>query len=93
MLQSLYVWIQAIQPLLVPLCFLCAWALILLVSWSIGSSVVASLKRAKQMHRIPCANCAFFTGDYRLKCTVNPKIALSEEAIGCPDYRSPPRLY
>jgi hypothetical protein len=40
------------------------------------------------MHQIPCANCQFFTGDYHLKCPIHPAIALSEAAIGCPDYRS-----
>ena len=46
---------------------------------------VAKLKR---LHQIPCSNCAFFTGDYRLKCPVHPHEALSEEAIGCFDYES-----
>lgn len=40
----------------------------------------------RQLHSIPCSQCAYFTGDYRLKCTVNPIVALTEEAIGCPDY-------
>ncbi|NJR69347.1 MAG: hypothetical protein HC771_12300 [Synechococcales cyanobacterium CRU_2_2] len=35
---------------------------------------------------MPCSNCRYFTGDYRLKCTVNPYVALSEEAIGCRDF-------
>ena len=41
-----------------------------------------------RMHSIPCSRCAYFTGDYRLKCTVNPVSALTEEAIGCVDYES-----
>ncbi|HLO51969.1 MAG TPA: hypothetical protein VK211_26405 [Kamptonema sp.] len=87
MFQVLYFLIQAIQPFLVPLCFVCAWGLMFLLLWSVGSAIADSVKRAKRMHQIPCANCVFFTGDYHLKCPVQPKIALSEEAIDCSDYR------
>ena len=41
-----------------------------------------------KLHQIPCARCAFFTRDYRLKCTVHPSKALTEEAINCLDYES-----
>lgn len=41
----------------------------------------------KKLHQIPCAKCAYFTGDYRLKCPVNPMVALSEEAINCRDFQ------
>ncbi|MDJ0571308.1 MAG: hypothetical protein QNJ53_19965 [Pleurocapsa sp. MO_192.B19] len=44
-----------------------------------------TVARARKMHQIPCTKCRFFTGDYRLKCTVNPSIANTEEAINCPD--------
>ncbi len=88
MFQVLYVLIQAIQPFLIPLCFVCAWGLIILVAWSILSGITDTVRRAKKMHEIPCANCVFFTKDYHLKCPVQPTIALSEEAIGCPDFRS-----
>lgn len=40
----------------------------------------------KRLHKIPCSRCTFFTGDYRLKCTVNPDNALTETAINCRDY-------
>jgi RNA polymerase subunit RPABC4/transcription elongation factor Spt4 len=39
------------------------------------------------MHQIPCTGCVFFTNDHRLKCPVRPKVAMTEEAIGCMDYR------
>ena len=87
MFQMLYFLSQAIAPFVVPLCFVCAWGLMFLLLWSIGSAIADSVKRAKRMHQIPCANCVFFTGDYHLKCPVQPKIALSEDAIDCPDYR------
>jgi RNA polymerase subunit RPABC4/transcription elongation factor Spt4 len=47
------------------------------------------------MHQIPCHNCQFFTNNYRLKCTVHPSIANTEEAIDCSDYqpKTNPFLY
>lgn len=40
----------------------------------------------KRLHQIPCSRCTFFTGDYRLKCTVHPYNALTETALNCIDY-------
>ncbi|MGF1494117.1 MAG: hypothetical protein ACFBSC_17025 [Microcoleaceae cyanobacterium] len=40
----------------------------------------------QRLHQIPCSRCKYFTGDYRLKCTVYPSLALTEEAIGCQDF-------
>lgn len=82
----IYWLIGVIQPILVPLCFVTAWLLTGLVVWSLWSSLRDGLSRAKQMHQIPCANCQFFSGDYHLKCGVRPYSALTEAAIGCPDY-------
>jgi len=42
----------------------------------------------KRLHQIPCNQCTFFTGDYRLKCTVNPDMALTESALNCSDYEA-----
>jgi len=84
----LYFLIKTIQPVLVPLCFVSAWGLMFLLFSSIGRSVTDSVRRAQRMHQIPCANCVFFSGDYHLKCPVQPTIALSEDAIDCLDYRS-----
>ncbi|MBD2742039.1 hypothetical protein H6H02_10625 [Coleofasciculus sp. FACHB-1120] len=90
MFQLLFVLVHAIQPVLVPLCFLCAWMLLLLIGWSLFSTISTSFTKAKQMHSVPCSNCRYFTGDYRLKCTVQPSIAQTEEAIDCSDYRPIP---
>lgn len=87
MLKLLDFLIHAIQPLLVPICFVFAWGLVFLIAWSLFGAIASSVHRAKQMHQIPCSSCTFFTSDYHLKCPVQPKIALSEEAIDCPDYR------
>ena len=53
---------------------------------SIYLAVQEGITRLRRLHQIPCSRCAFFTGDYRLKCTVHPCKALSEEAIDCFDY-------
>jgi hypothetical protein len=87
-LQLLSYSIHAIQPFLVPICFVSAWAILLMTIGNIWGTVSVGVSRAKQMHQVPCANCLFFTNDHRLKCPVNPTIAMSEEAIGCLDYRS-----
>jgi hypothetical protein len=45
-----------------------------------------SISRLKKIHQIPCNRCAFYTGEYRLKCTVRPCQAFTEEAIACLDW-------
>lgn len=95
MLQILYLFIQAIQPFLVPVCFISAWAIMTLIAWSIYSAVKDGVATTQKMHQVPCTNCQFFTGDYRLKCTVRPSIANTEDAIYCTDYQpqTNPLLY
>jgi hypothetical protein len=87
--------INQIQPLLTPICFIAAWSLMFLVISSLWSAASDGVTTAKQMHQIPCANCQFFTADYRLKCTVHPSVANTEEAISCLDYspKTDPMLY
>ncbi|MFM7428157.1 MAG: hypothetical protein ACKO7W_24700 [Elainella sp.] len=86
--QILYELIRLLQPLFVPICFVLAWLLVVAVIWSVISALGAAIHSAKIMHRIPCANCQFFTNTHYLKCPVHPSTALSQEAINCPDYRS-----
>lgn len=93
MFQLLYPLIKAIQPFLVPICFVSAWIVLLLFVWSLVSAAKDSVTTARQMHQIPCPGCAFFTNDYRLKCTVHPHIANSEAAINCLDYQSKTNPY
>jgi hypothetical protein len=85
--------IRGIQPLLVPICFIGAWTLIILVAWSLWATARDSVTTAKQMHQIPCTSCKFFTDNYRLKCTVHPSIANTEEAINCSDYQPKTNFY
>ncbi|QZZ19327.1 hypothetical protein J5X98_18305 [Leptothermofonsia sichuanensis E412] len=76
------------QPISVTFCFFLAWLLILLIFWSTWAVVKDTVDQAAQLHQIPCARCQFFTHSYYLKCTVHPSKALSEEAIGCPDFQA-----
>lgn len=73
------------NPIMLQLRFVGACSLFGLVIWSLISFLIDIAATAKKMHQIPCTKCRFFTGDYRLKCTVNPNVANTEEAIGCSD--------
>ncbi|HEY9302117.1 MAG TPA: hypothetical protein VIQ31_38275 [Phormidium sp.] len=88
MFNLLYPLVHAIQPYLVPICFVLAWSLVIMLGWSVWSALADTLSSAKKMHQIPCAGCDFFTADYRLKCTVHPSIANTEDAIYCSDYQA-----
>ena len=80
--------VEAIEPLVNSLSFLFACLLLFICAWSVLGALIDAIARAKRMHQIPCTQCRFFTNNYRLKCTVNPYIANTEEAIECSEYRS-----
>ncbi|MEO1006099.1 MAG: hypothetical protein AAFW67_09670 [Cyanobacteria bacterium J06638_38] len=68
------------------LCF-SVWTLIFTwLSWRLFTIVKQGINHLQRLHQVPCSKCAYFTGDYRLKCTVNPTVAMSETAIGCRDF-------
>lgn len=54
--------------------------------WSFLKVIKAGFFQLRRLHQVPCSQCVFFTGDYRLKCTVHPSKALSEEALNCLDF-------
>lgn len=93
MFQLISFLILAIQPLLIPICFVVAWSVIILLVFSLCAAARDSVNTAKQMHQIPCTGCQFFTDNYRLKCTVRPSIANTEEAINCSDYQPKTNRY
>ncbi|WP_197480081.1 MULTISPECIES: hypothetical protein [unclassified Anabaena] len=68
------------------LCALSAWAIMILLLWSFWTTLKKGISFLWKLHQVPCHNCEFFTNDYRLKCTVHPKKACSEQAIGCIDF-------
>jgi hypothetical protein len=63
-----------------------SWLLIAIFIWSFWKVVIEGITHLKKLHAIPCSRCAYFTGDYRLKCTLHPCDALTEEAINCRDF-------
>jgi hypothetical protein len=44
------------------------------------------VQEIQTLHEIPCSRCRYFTGEYHLKCPVNPRAALTEDAIDCLDF-------
>ncbi|HSM82115.1 MAG TPA: hypothetical protein VLS96_10535 [Nodosilinea sp.] len=78
--------LSLVQPVLVPLCFALAWGLVGLTLWNVATALRDGMARASTMHKIPCADCRYFTNDHRLKCPLHPTIALSESAIDCADF-------
>ncbi len=61
-------------------------SLSLLSIWSSLRTFKQGIKHLRRLHQIPCHGCQYFTGDYRLKCPVQPLIACTDEAIGCHDF-------
>ena len=53
------------------------------ITWKILQGANQGINYLKKLHQIPCANCVYFTGDYRLKCTVEPIKAMTENALAC----------
>lgn len=80
--------IEANILVIVLLRFLLACSIIGIFAWSFFGAIFGGFLIAKKMHQIPCSKCQFFTNDYRLKCTAQPYIANTEEAINCSDYQS-----
>jgi len=77
-----------IKPLAFPAYCLCGLTLAGVFLWSVWTAGKDGVARLRRLHQIPCDRCVFFTGDYRLKCTVHPVKALTEDAINCTDYES-----
>jgi hypothetical protein len=74
--------------LLVPICFISAWAFIFLLVRQFWVLFQDTARYSARLHQIPCSHCQFFTDNHQLKCTVHPAIAMTEAAIDCQDYRS-----
>ncbi len=66
--------------------FCLAWVLLGLLVWHLWQFLQDVLAIAQRMHQIPCSQCRFFSGDYRLKCSLHPDWAATEAAIHCSDY-------
>ena len=78
--------IVQIRPVLPLICIVMAWGLTALLLWNLAVTVRRSAASVRKLHSIPCAGCRYATGDYRLKCSVRPIEAFSEQAISCQDF-------
>ncbi|MEO0867534.1 MAG: hypothetical protein AAFY17_03605 [Cyanobacteria bacterium J06642_11] len=77
---------QWLQPYMGPICFVLAWSVVILGAWQLVAATRDGIRHAQTMHRIPCADCSFFTNEAVLKCPLHPTMAMSEEAIDCLDF-------
>ncbi len=78
--------IVEIRPVLPALCIIVAWGFTALLLWNLVVTVRRSAASVRRLHSIPCAGCQYATRDYRLKCSVHPIEAFSEQAINCHDF-------
>lgn len=72
----------------IPVFIVLAWGFLGLMVWTGATFIRDTARITQRMHRIPCSHCRFFTGDYHLKCTVRPIVALTESAIHCTDFQA-----
>ncbi len=63
-----------------------AWSAVILGSVQVWRMFTVGTAQARRMHRIPCANCQYFSGDYTLKCALHPSQAGTFDAIDCGDF-------
>ncbi|MGB3296095.1 MAG: hypothetical protein WBB01_24180 [Phormidesmis sp.] len=78
--------IVEIRPLLPIICIVLAWGFTAMLLWNLVVTVRRSAAGIRKLHSIPCAGCQYSTCDYRLKCSVHPIEAFSEQAISCQDF-------
>jgi hypothetical protein len=64
-----------------------AWGMVIVLCWGIYENWMSGLIHIKKLHQVPCHKCKYFIDSSYLKCTVNPRIAGSEDAIDCRDYQ------
>jgi hypothetical protein len=70
------------------ICFTClasAWGIMLWMLKKPKKNLLPWQSQSRQ-NSIPCYSCKFLNNNCYLKCAVNPSIALTEDAIECPDY-------
>ncbi|MEO1394238.1 MAG: hypothetical protein AAFV90_15130 [Cyanobacteria bacterium J06634_5] len=77
------VWLKPHLPIL---CGAIAWALPVMILWNLFALIRSGVNNVRRLHRIPCAGCCYATHDHRLKCSVHPVEAFSEDAVACRDF-------
>lgn len=86
MLPIIRQFLQEYNSYLQPFYFVSAWLLLILLVVNLLKAISETWRRSQQMHEIPCSNCQYFTNDHRLKCTVQPNLANTDDAVNCPDF-------
>ncbi|WP_041244680.1 hypothetical protein [Gloeobacter kilaueensis] len=66
--------------------FVLLWLGIGYLSFSLARSTRRNWRQIRHHHAIPCTRCRYFSGEMVLKCPVNPKAALTDQAVDCPDF-------
>jgi hypothetical protein len=69
-------------------CSMIAWGLTVSGFLTICYNWKTGITHLYQLHRVPCSKCQYFTNSCYLKCTINPHLACTEQAIGCRDFMS-----
>lgn len=70
-----------------PLCVIIVWTIVLIIYQkirSIGDNKTQIKNDISQ--KVPCRKCCYFHNNHYLKCAVNPKDVLTEEAINCCEF-------
>jgi hypothetical protein len=67
---------------------LLAWVLTISCYWIMYRNFRLGLIQIQRLHQIPCHQCKYFVDSRYLKCTINPQLACSEDAIDCRDYQA-----
>jgi hypothetical protein len=65
---------------------LSAWTMLALAIVNVWRMFTTGTAHARKLHQIPCANCAYFSGDYTLKCALHPQESCTLDAIDCRDF-------
>ncbi|MEH2415725.1 hypothetical protein [Nostoc sp.] len=79
--------IDDIAIYLSPAAFLIGWVGFFLILRKFQAFLDAKMVFSiKELHKVPCKNCHFYSHNHYLKCAVNPSIVLTEEAMNCSEY-------
>jgi hypothetical protein len=66
---------------------LLTWILTISCCWAMYQNFRMGLIHLQRLHQIPCSRCKYFVDSRYLKCTINPHLAGSEDAIDCRDHQ------
>jgi hypothetical protein len=73
---------------LIPLCFIAIWVGLIYVIADTWKYNQKSTRVSRELARLPCKKCQFFSNNHYMKCAVNPYVVMTSAANECQDYRS-----